>query len=156
MHLWSSTCFQCNCIWKLWINLMLVNWKCEFLLPALFCFKKKKNYYPYLVSSRPNNTESLAICDDILTHTTITWSSSSLYISLNWFKRAAAAAKSLQSHLILCDPIDGSPQGFRDSDEQQLPNYTSDMNCLLCNIYRIKIHNILSQSLFLFCCTNGS
>lgn len=32
---------------------------------------KKKNYYPYLVSARPNNTESVAIGDDIVTHTMI-------------------------------------------------------------------------------------
>ena len=30
----------------------------------------------------------------------------------NWTKRKAATAKSLQSCLTLCDPIDGSPPGF--------------------------------------------
>ena len=34
-----------------------------------------------------------------------------LYLSY-WFCSAAAAAKSLQSCLTLCDPIDGSPPGF--------------------------------------------
>ena len=31
---------------------------------------------------------------------------------LNSVSAAAAAAKSLQSYLTLCDPIDGSPPGF--------------------------------------------
>lgn len=40
--------------------------------PSSFLLKKKeKYYYPYLVSARPTNTESLAICDDIVTHTMI-------------------------------------------------------------------------------------
>ena len=30
----------------------------------------------------------------------------------SFYEAAAAAAKSLQSCLTLCDPIDGSPQGF--------------------------------------------
>ena len=34
-----------------------------------------------------------------------------MYIFESWFHTAAAAAKSLQSYLTLCDPIDGSPPG---------------------------------------------
>ena len=36
---------------------------------------------------------------------------SNLYIQCNSYQSAAAAAKSLQSCLTLCDPIDGSPPG---------------------------------------------
>ena len=34
------------------------------------------------------------------------------WIDWSYFLKIVAAAKSLQSCLTLCDPIDGSPQGF--------------------------------------------
>ena len=39
------------------------------------------------------------------------WSRVPLSFLSSWFAAAAAAAKSLQSCLTLCDPIDGSPPG---------------------------------------------
>jgi len=66
-------------------------------------------------------------------------------MDLSWtIKKAAAAAKSLQSCLTLCDPIDGSPPGSRPWDS---PGKNTGVGChLLLQCMKVKSQSEVAQS----------